>query len=83
MKRLPRLTKRQRKVRLNRETPEPRCATCNRLFVDPEPTFDQEAAKGLSAYEVRERWPRVTSVCKCGATTVRYASYMHYLSGDW
>lgn len=48
-------------------------------------TFDEEAAKGLDAYEVRKRWPRHYGVCPrgCGFTGIAYASYMHYISGDW
>lgn len=48
-------------------------------------TFDEEAAKGLDAYEVRKRWPRGSGPCPlgCGYTGITYASYMHYLSGDW
>lgn len=49
-----------------------------------QPVFDREAAKGLSSSEIRERWPRVFQHCEqCGLTVVAYASYEHYLSGDW
>jgi hypothetical protein len=48
-------------------------------------TFDEVAARGLDAYEVRKRWPRLSGVCMlgCGYKGIYYASYMHYLSGDW
>lgn len=42
--------------------------------------FDEEAAKGLDVPEIRKRWPRVPCP-DCG--TIMYASYMHYLQGDW
>ena len=48
------------------------------------PKFDEEAAKGLDCYEVRKRWPRFYGECPdCKQTGVYYASYMHYLMGDW
>lgn len=48
-------------------------------------TFDLEAAKGLDAHEVRRRWPRGFGECPlgCGYSGIAYASYMHYLYGDW
>ncbi|MGL4255604.1 MAG: hypothetical protein ACRCSL_04665 [Microbacterium sp.] len=61
---------------------EDRCA-CGRLYKEPRPQFDAERAAGMSAREVRIAFPRVRSVCDCGATTIRYASYLHYLTGDW
>jgi len=48
------------------------------------PEFDAEAAKGLSAAEVKRRWPRYEGVCPdCGQGGAFYASYEHYLMGDW
>lgn len=50
----------------------------------PVAPFDAEAAKGLSADEVRRRWPRVDDRCPvCGGMTIVYASFEHFLSGDW
>lgn len=47
-------------------------------------TFDEEAAKGLTSEEVRKRWPRKKVNCQqCGFSGIEYASYLHYLSGDW
>lgn len=48
-------------------------------------TFDEEAAKGLDANEVRRRWPRLYGDCpkSCGFHGIAYASYLHYLAGDW
>ncbi len=46
--------------------------------------FDYDGAKGLDAYEVRKRWPRFSGVCaKCGYRGIYYASYLHYICGDW
>lgn len=53
-------------------------ATCTCGAV--EVTFNEEAAKGLSAEEVRKRWPRGRCL-KCNA--IIYASSMHYIAGDW
>ncbi len=40
--------------------------------------------KPLSSYEVRKRWPRFSGTCqRCGYTGIYYASYMHYIAGDW
>jgi hypothetical protein len=47
-------------------------------------TFDPEAARGLPAAEVRERWPRFFGTCPtCGWEGIAYASREHYYSGDW
>ena len=47
--------------------------------------FDSEAWRGLSAYEIRKRWPRLMGQCPkgCGYVGIAYASYLHYLAGDW
>lgn len=42
--------------------------------------FDEEAARSLQVEEIRKRWPRHW----CDAcNTISYASYTHYLAGDW
>lgn len=47
-------------------------------------TFDEEASKGLSSQEIRKRWPRFHGPCPdCGETMIVYASYLHYVMGDW
>lgn len=47
-------------------------------------SFDEEASKGLSSAEIRKRWPRFTGTCPdCGFSGIFYASFMHYVSGDW
>ena len=48
------------------------------------PPFDERAAAGLTADEIRQRWPRSTEACPdCGATVTSYASFAHYSLGDW
>lgn len=48
------------------------------------PTFDKEAALDMTADEVRKRWPRFSGSCpKCRRHVILYASYAHYLMGDW
>lgn len=51
--------------------------------------FDLEAAKGLSSDEVKKRWPRgwftEEKPCPhgCGFVGITYATYEHYIAGDW
>lgn len=47
--------------------------------------FDESAAKGLDAHEVRRRWPRLFGDCPlgCGYRGIYYASMAHYVYGDW
>ena len=50
--------------------------------------FDEVSARGLSSSEIRERWPRgsfseQTPCVDCGYIGIAYASYKHYLAGDW
>ena len=48
------------------------------------PVFDAEAAKGLSDTEIRRLWPRFFGACSlCGESTIIYASWAHYIQGDW
>jgi hypothetical protein len=48
------------------------------------PKFDYAAARGLSAEEVRRRWPRFHGKCRqCGFNGIAYASFQHQLAGDW
>jgi hypothetical protein len=50
-------------------------------------TFDKETAdrEKLDAYEIRRRWPRGGGPCPkgCGFVGIAYASYAHYIYGDW
>ena len=64
-----------------------------KLVAEPEAcdhgvTFDEKAAEGLTAAEVQRRWPRgwftPSKPCaKCGFIGIAYASYAHFISGDW
>ena len=46
---------------------------------------DELDAKSLSTDEVRKRYPRLSGLCPkgCGFNGIAYASFMHYLLGDW
>jgi hypothetical protein len=46
--------------------------------------FDEAAARGLDEHEVRRRWPRFMGTCPdCGCQLIKYASFAHYIAGDW
>jgi len=46
--------------------------------------FDIDAARGLSPQAVRKQWPRFFGTCPdCGCSLIKYASYAHYIAGDW
>lgn len=48
------------------------------------PDFDEVAARGLSPGEVKKRWPRSFGACSgCDFNGIMYASYAHYIAGDW
>jgi hypothetical protein len=48
------------------------------------PVFDPVAARDLSDSEVRRRWPRFDGKCPtCQCLLISYASYEHYIMGDW
>jgi hypothetical protein len=48
------------------------------------PSFDEKAAEGLEADEVRRRWPRFQGKCPaCEQLVIVYASVAHYIAGDW
>lgn len=38
-----------------------------------------------SSGEIRKRWPRLCGLCPkgCGYNGIAYASYAHYIYGDW
>jgi len=56
---------------------------CGRTML-PRVPFDETAAAGLSSDEVRRRWPRIHWKCAaCKNHGVAYASFVHYISGDW
>lgn len=58
---------------------EERIAACTKHHS----TFDAEAARGLSVQEIRKRWPRWAGTCECGYNGIYYASWEHYIAGDW
>lgn len=46
--------------------------------------FDPAEASGLTTEEIRKRWPRGWGCAKgCGYQGISYASFEHYISGDW
>lgn len=46
--------------------------------------FDEEAAKTMTASEVRVRYPRFFGRCSsCGYYGIAYSSFAHYIYGDW
>ncbi|MEY5060325.1 MAG: hypothetical protein RIS45_246 [Planctomycetota bacterium] len=58
--------------------------SCGLAFDTAPPAFDYDACRGMSAEDVRSMYPRHTVQCsRCGATTIRYASFLHYIAGDW
>lgn len=46
---------------------------------------EQHEAMALPVPEVRKRWPRLMGACPkgCGYSGIGYASYAHYIAGDW
>lgn len=51
-------------------------------------SFDEAEYKkhpNMSSYEVKKRWPRGFGLCPkgCGFNGIAYASYLHYIAGDW
>lgn len=50
----------------------------------PEPKFDREKAKTMTSDEVRRIYPRLHYACPaCKSNVIGYASFEHYLMGDW
>lgn len=46
--------------------------------------FDAEKSRGLTANQVRNDYPRFHGKCPdCGETMIGYASFEHYIAGDW
>lgn len=50
--------------------------------------FNEKEAEGMSAKEVRKKWPRGfftrASPCSmCGYVGIYYDSFAHFVSGDW
>lgn len=69
-------------ARLFNESPyrtQAECQTCKVEF-----DLDLASTLGLESYEVRNRWPRWFGKCNdCGYEGIRYASFAHYVYGDW
>lgn len=63
----------------------PTCVRCAAMPCDHGITFDLRVAFNLSSDQVRRRWPRLNGLCPkgCGYDGVYYASYIHYIYGDW
>jgi hypothetical protein len=38
---------------------------------------------GMPADEVRRLYPRFHGICRCGYRGIAYASFQHYVAGDW
>lgn len=50
----------------------------------PKVPFDEEEARTMGAFDIRQKWPRLTQVCPdCKEQVVCYGSLEHYVSGDW
>jgi hypothetical protein len=49
------------------------------------PEYDhEEAIKINDAWEIKKRFPRFSGQCPdCGACVIMYASFDHYIMGDW
>lgn len=48
------------------------------------PVVDHEQLSGMSAEEVRSKFPRFCGTCpQCGETVIAYASFEHFVAGDW
>lgn len=61
---------------------EPEGEPCLHLSVTP--TCTEDDLRGLSATEVRKRFPRFQGACpNCGKNVIAYASMYHYMAGDW
>ncbi len=49
----------------------------------PEPFFD-ETNINHSSDIIKQIYPRIVEKCPdCGSTVIKYASFMHYIAGDW
>ena len=60
----------------------PQSALCDHSAAIVE--FDNEAAQTLDVQEIRRRWPRWHKPCPaCGTKLIKYASFEHYIMGDW
>lgn len=70
------------------DAPQPAASSPEAIFAcDHGVTFDEDAYKveKLSEQEIRKRYPRLDGLCPkgCGFRGIAYASYLHYIAGDW
>ena len=50
----------------------------------PQPAFSWDKAQKMTVHEVRATYPRVNWTCEhCGGYGVSYASFEHYIAGDY
>lgn len=48
------------------------------------PKYDSEDAKNMTPDQVRAKYPRFDGYCPdCNAHLILYASFEHYIAGDW
>jgi hypothetical protein len=63
------------------------CVRCVSVECDHGVGFDKSMADrfGMTSNEIRSRWPRLEGTCRkgCGYHGIAYASYAHYIYGDW
>lgn len=61
------------------------CIRCATGECDHGVTYDPTYGRMMLNYEVRERYPRLDGECPrgCGYKGIAYASYEHYVAGDW
>lgn len=63
------------------------CVRCVALECDHGIRFDKDMAEGfrMTSAEIKNRWPRLEGECTkgCGYRGIAYASFAHYVYGDW
>lgn len=46
--------------------------------------YDSDEAKTMDSLAIRKRFPRFHGNCPdCGQQLIKYASFEHYIAGDW
>jgi hypothetical protein len=59
-------------------------ADCCKHTGVPLPAFNSSEAFNIQSEEVRKRFPRFSGTCPdCKGLVIVYASYEHYIAGDW
>jgi len=65
------------------ECVQPPASKCSCGGPMPMPAFDPNDANA-PADVVRRRWPRLDWRCeRCGTRSIIYASFAHFIAGDW